>query len=503
MKKEWKPNYKDKGDYLRKRSTEQKGVEVLTSTREIMIGSGDAVFHTDVNYGMWLGDKEFSKAPFSVDMKGSMVVQKIKIGFIQRSVSPGENIQAAINEVYTGGGGEIILQNGVHYPGADIVLYSGVYLSGQNINGCVIDFLGAPFGIKAMGTNAYTAGTVSVNNGSTTVTGAGTAWTAGMATRNIMLSGYWYGIQSVNVGAQTLELSVPFADANIAGASYTIADTISDIIIKQFTVRASSASAIEIRYCTWLKISDVLSQESLVGLDIRDSSGFTTDDTYCLYNYSNFYFNNFHYSFMFGAGSIATLAGHGLEFYNCSDIILEGYYVIGSVGDGIHLTNCSTILFLGDSIKGNGGQGAELDSGNNRIQFLSCAFLNNGSDGIRLTATSDNCQVSGCQFVNNGGYGWDILANTCDYNSFIGDQFVSNVSGKFFNAGTNTVNNDASELQSYTVALLPTTYPIGSTTYATNGRKAGEGPGAGTGVMVFFDNASKWIACDTGTQVQA
>lgn len=44
-------------------------------------------------------------------------------------------------------------------------------------------------------------------------------------------------------------------------------------------------------------------------------------------------------------------------------------------------------------------------------------------------------------------------------------------------------------LASYTVAGLPTGV-VGSWAYASNGRKVGEGVGAGTGVMAYFSNGS-------------
>lgn len=56
-------------------------------------------------------------------------------------------------------------------------------------------------------------------------------------------------------------------------------------------------------------------------------------------------------------------------------------------------------------------------------------------------------------------------------------------------------------LPSYTVAGLPTG-TAGDVAYASNGRKNGEGAGAGTGVMVFKDGTA-WIACDTGAAVAA
>lgn len=56
-------------------------------------------------------------------------------------------------------------------------------------------------------------------------------------------------------------------------------------------------------------------------------------------------------------------------------------------------------------------------------------------------------------------------------------------------------------VKSYTVATLPTG-TAACVAYASNGRKAGEGVGAGTGVLVFKDGTN-WIACDTGATVAA
>jgi len=57
-------------------------------------------------------------------------------------------------------------------------------------------------------------------------------------------------------------------------------------------------------------------------------------------------------------------------------------------------------------------------------------------------------------------------------------------------------------LQALTVATLPTRAREGDVSYASDGRKNGEGAGDGTGVLVFFDG-SNWIACDSGQTVSA
>lgn len=55
---------------------------------------------------------------------------------------------------------------------------------------------------------------------------------------------------------------------------------------------------------------------------------------------------------------------------------------------------------------------------------------------------------------------------------------------------------------SYAVASLPSATVAGQVLYASNGRKNGEGAGAGTGVLVFSDGTA-WRACDTGATVAA
>lgn len=55
----------------------------------------------------------------------------------------------------------------------------------------------------------------------------------------------------------------------------------------------------------------------------------------------------------------------------------------------------------------------------------------------------------------------------------------------------------------YTVAGLPVTAAIGTRAYATNGRKPGEGGGAGTGVPVWFDISGVWFSYPSGAAVAA
>lgn len=77
----------------------------------------------------------------------------------------------------------------------------------------------------------YTTGTVTATNGSTTLTGSGTTWTAPMAGRFIKLTptdvaastgdGFWYEISSVT-NATTIVLTRAYNGTSTAGAAYTL-----------------------------------------------------------------------------------------------------------------------------------------------------------------------------------------------------------------------------------------------------------------------------------------
>ncbi|MBL7983922.1 MAG: hypothetical protein JNM91_02940 [Flavobacteriales bacterium] len=72
----------------------------------------------------------------------------------------------------------------------------------------------------------HTTGTVSITNGSSTVTGSGTAFTSAHQYKQILFGtrAPFYDIESVDVGAQTLTLSQAYAGADLVGSTYTVQD---------------------------------------------------------------------------------------------------------------------------------------------------------------------------------------------------------------------------------------------------------------------------------------
>jgi len=116
------------------------------------------------------------------------------------------------------------------------------------------------------------------------------------------------------------------------------------------------------------------------------------------------------------------------------------------------------------------------------------------SKSANLNLTTDTVLTFGGPTDLWGETGWS-------YGDFTDPIFWLRIQGKD-GGGNATVSVDYIKIKVY---YIDTQNPIiaGSVTYASNGRKAGEGAGNGTGVLVFYDLAGNWIACDTGATVAA
>lgn len=94
------------------------------------------------------------------------------------------------------------------------------------------DVFSSPYTLYAPFAGEYETGTVTVTNASADVTGAGTAWTntqvgkqfavVGGADATAGVDAYRYKVYSVNPGAQTLVLDIPFEGDTDSGVSYKI-----------------------------------------------------------------------------------------------------------------------------------------------------------------------------------------------------------------------------------------------------------------------------------------
>ena len=260
------------------------------------------------------------------------------------------------------------------------------------------------------------------------------------------------------------------------------------------------------------------------------------------------------------SGDIMTITGNVVE----GTTVATSGSVAGIVIDGDLSLDPIAITISGNTIHGL-STGIQCNSTTVGVTIIGNTIYNTGSVTAGITALGTDCTISGNTVVrvstagtgnmvsglNISGTGHLVSDNRVSGNSRTDAGVTINsgtsataVQGNFITGSTNTIvsasnsptlfvlNNTGStglslnaanyaegnvntangsvvsqfvptQVGSFTVANLPTTgIGVGTMLYASNGRKAGEGPGAGSGVLVFRD-ASNWRACDTGATVAA
>jgi hypothetical protein len=369
---------------------------------------------------------------------GRLSLKALAIKNLTYTVQPGEDIQAAIDQVYADGGGVVQLLDGTYSPTADLTLYSGVYLQGVGFDS-LIDFGNAAFGIKVQGTLVHNAGTIAINDGSSTVTGSGTTFTAAMVGNHIYIQGAAYEILTFT-STTSIDIDGPYYGPNLSGQSYVIADTVHNVRINQLAVANSGTTVITCQYVSGeleLLFTNVYTSVAGISLDYCSIPlltvlvyGTSGGEGVAISNCS---------SVTIEQSSVATVTGgSALKLTNVVNSAVHNAEFSDASVDGINATGCSNIGFENLAISRNTGQGIEFVSTCTDIQVSQTNCEGNGSDGIKSTGASNaRIVVDDCALNTNGGYGINNAAGT---GNIIGaNTYSSNTSGTYTDSGTSTV----------------------------------------------------------------
>lgn len=375
-----------------------------------------------------MGNAEFNDGTF----RGTF-----NIGGTTITINNTEDIQTNLDIISTAGGGTLYLQNGTYTLTSDISIPSGVALQGVSRDGVIIN-CNSSYAVKIAGTNVYSTGTVTINNGATALVGSGTTWTSDMVGRYVNLDGLWYEITAFT---DTTHLTIDtYEGDNLAGSAYVLASTNFTSYLSKLTITGATSSAVIIQYAqepylfdlsiygngtgidsdytTYLQMNTINCNSNGVNLDMNFTEGFYID-------WSDFSTSTT------GAGVVMTNYTRNATFFNTS--------VADNTGNGISVTLGSKIAFISLDISGNGGKGIEFIANNSNNSISDTTLDGNTSDGIKLTATTDLTQIIGVGIINSGGYGINIAAATCDSNQIIAPAFSNNTSGNINDTGTLTV----------------------------------------------------------------
>lgn len=348
------------------------------------------------------------------------------------------DLQDAIDFLERLGGGTVFLRNGTYTPTSEILLTSSITIQGESTDSTIIDFNNAAIGLVATGQNTYTTGTVAVSNNSTTVTGSGTTWTSAMIGRSIIISGIWFVITNVS-STTSLTIEAPFDSPTVSGVNYVIAEPITGVTLRNFTVQNSTDSegAVLFRYLQDGDIEDVVVYDSTIGFNFVDTSSVTAEGFFTVGCGTGVNVNH---------AGVWTFTDFACYSSTGDNMVLNRMFsasisnaTISSAGDeGILVTESSNLGIYDMTITTNAGNGIQI-SNSSFIQISSMLINNNGGDGIELTLNADRVGMHLLGLQNNGAFGIQIVESNSADNTITSCFFLNNTSGTISDTGTTTI----------------------------------------------------------------
>lgn len=316
------------------------------------------------------------------------------------------NIESALSA----GASNIFIRDGLYQPTTNLTLPQNCSITGESVNGVIIDFQDQSLRMTTASPSIYSAGTIELTINSAVVTGTGTAFLANVAVNNVLVyQGTVMRIESVDSNTQ-VTLYQAWRGPTATGVAYKMF-TPNTVNLSNFTIMRGNNSAgtidlngtcnfsvsnlnmirdgplaasggIDMSNCCAGRIDNVLISVPREGMFISNSSAISVVNC-------NFY-NNDDQS-MSLAGSTAydiTIANnHFTSSDRAIDLVSANIYSCTIVGNTFSLHTTSAI----------GGDN------NTRARYLTIsdnAFYSNNS-GVSLQGTSENLVVSGNVFIGH------------------------------------------------------------------------------------------------------
>jgi parallel beta-helix repeat protein len=301
-------------------------------------------------------------------------------------------IQEAIDYVEGLGGGEIFIKNGTYTLTADITIPSNIHLTGESMDGVILDFNGGNYRVESVGTVLdYATGSFTVTTDDATVLGTGTSFQDEIDPGDYLrVDDAWYKVASITDQTH-MELEGIYRGNTKTEFMSNIMTAKININLENFTIKGSAAG-----YGLYL---------------------------YALLNST--------------AKNIRIINGTtgGASFWWCGDCSFQNIYTEYNGGTGILVASCQSTYFEGLSSLSNDGNGLQIQgistvncvvyasnsSHNNLVGFriiggMRCSYVNcnatcNNADGIELSSASW-ITISGCSADSNAENGINIVTST-------------------------------------------------------------------------------------------
>lgn len=322
----------------------------------------------------------------------------------------GNGDYSTISEAISAGKKSLFIRSGIYIETSNINLPDNFYLVGEDKTSVIVHFYGTNSGfVVDGGNNIENTGTVSILNGSTTVTGTGTSFTNLRNYDYIQLGTSFHHILSIESDT-SLTLRNSYRGPNLSGNTFK-ASTYKTGSIQNLSMGFSTGSLITLNKAINVTMKDLGLAMSSNGLFVSDS---------------------FQYLL---TGSVVHNCGYGINISESSMFSLSNIIVKNSVVNGLLLANSESLLLDSLYVYNSGQDGIKIVSGGKNVEITECISNENNGSGIVSNATG-NLLLQTCTTSDNGVSG--ILSLGSGY-----DSVGSCISSGNVNCGFQLSNNSS------------------------------------------------------------
>jgi parallel beta-helix repeat protein len=409
------------------------------------------------------------------------------------SICPQETYDAIVSEdgpcdfhsivdAFNSGAKTVYVRNGTYNETGTIVVPGNGLLRGETYGGVVINSTADPI-LNVNPTNILVtnAGTISIVNGSNSVTGVGTTFSGSNVTSGmfIVIGTELYEISLVTDDSN-LTLTINYSGISLTNVNYLIVNLISNITLNNLTIFGTWANnGIRITNCNNLISNNIQVEKCNVAYQITRIFDSTIENTLTSNNLLGFSGNtlfncninqlNSYNNFIFGIDilGLATVYGpnnfnnisvnnntNNIRFRVVIDSIINNLYSTNSLNSGVIVSDGSKLIinnvvsdnhsFAGialfslsevllNDFKFRNNRGNGIFTTNSRIVANNGTTSGSGFNGISLNLNSLNCSFDSVVSTNNGSRDTGYAGIYADLSSSNGKITNSNISSNRLN----------------------------------------------------------------------
>ena len=288
-----------------------------------------------------------------------------------------------ISGAFSAGAVSVFVKNGVYLETDNVYLPQDAVLIGENSSDVIINFGGGAysFGVTTIG-NYEESGTVSINTGTSNISGTGTFFTNLAVGDYITICSETYKISSIFTDT-SMTIETAFRGDSQTNINYTAQSMVGNVRVSNLTVTGSSE----------------------YGLDVLSSLNSIFEDVKVVGCGNNVRFVRSNNTLLRECGS-SRATGKGLILEHCQSFAVDSCGVRNNVGDGIEVKSSQIINIAGTKSDLNGGNGIVINS-STKVLLNESMCKGNVGKGIEVDPTSSYVVIESCVSQNNGGVGVD------------------------------------------------------------------------------------------------